>query len=106
MKNFDLEKNGAEFISRNENSKKVLVNPSNKKNYTCNVTFYCMVHRGRRGGLRFLPPHQNFGPCTGPADVAFIFELGRHVPKVQQSSPRPCLFFLEKTQKNCQVCQT
>ena len=46
MKNFDLEKNGAEFISRNENSKKVLGNPSNKKNYTCNVTFYCMVHGG------------------------------------------------------------
>ena len=43
--NFDFEKNGAEFISRNENSKKVLGNPSNKKNYTCNVTFYCMVHR-------------------------------------------------------------
>ena len=27
VKNFDLEKNGAEFISRNENSKKVLGNP-------------------------------------------------------------------------------
>ena len=27
VKNFDLEKNGEEFISRNENSKKVLENP-------------------------------------------------------------------------------
>ena len=28
--NFDFEKNGAEFISRNENSKKVLETPNNK----------------------------------------------------------------------------